>query len=34
MDRVEAIRAQVVSGSYRINAAAVAEKMLTGIAGE
>ncbi|MCL1808103.1 MAG: flagellar biosynthesis anti-sigma factor FlgM [Oscillospiraceae bacterium] len=34
MDRVEAIRAQISAGTYRINAAAIADRMLAGTIGE
>ncbi|MDR0292702.1 MAG: flagellar biosynthesis anti-sigma factor FlgM [Oscillospiraceae bacterium] len=34
MDRVEAVRARVSAGTYRIDAAAIAARMLAGITGE
>ena len=33
MDKVEAVRSQVESGTYRVDAAAVAARMLSGIVG-
>jgi anti-sigma28 factor (negative regulator of flagellin synthesis) len=34
MDRVEAVRAQVEAGTYKIDAAAIAARMLAGVSGE
>jgi negative regulator of flagellin synthesis FlgM len=34
MDRVETVRAQVTAGTYRIDTAAIAARLLAGISGE
>ena len=34
MDRVEAVRAHVAAGTYRIDSAAIAARILAGISGE
>ncbi|MDR1692662.1 MAG: flagellar biosynthesis anti-sigma factor FlgM [Oscillospiraceae bacterium] len=34
MDKVEAVRSQIASGTYRIDAAAVAARILAGVTGE
>ena len=34
MDRVEAVRKQVAAGTYKIDAAAIAARLLAGVSGE